>query len=99
MNTTARLHQSTKERLVRLQETWQRRSGERLSQTDLLEKAMKYVEMHADHFLDETGFRPWPQNEIERYFASLPTWDGPSDWSDTIDEYAYSREQLERDPE
>lgn len=87
MGSTVRIEDEDKARLRRLQEAWSRIHGERLSQKDVLGKGLEFLESHRDAFLQDAGWTPLSEEEIERVQARSRSM---GDWSDrSIDETLY----------
>lgn len=90
--TTIRVRQASKERVHRLRDKWHRLRGERLTQQEILDRALEYAEDHMEAFATEKRWRPWTQAEFDRFVAWLHEIDTsgvPADLSERIDEYVY----------
>lgn len=87
MSSTVRIDPEDKDRLRRLQEAWARIRGDRPSQKELLGRGLAYLEEHREDFLDEAGWEPLSEDEIDRVEARSRDM---GDWSaEEIDEALY----------
>lgn len=87
MSSTIRIDEEDKDRLRRLQDAWARLHGERPSQTELLGRAPAFLEQNKETFLDEAGWDPLSDEEIERIQARSRDM---GDWSaQEIDDVLY----------
>ncbi len=90
--TTIRVRLASKERVDRLRGHWHRLRGERLTQQEMVEKALAYVEDHMEAFATEQGWRPWTKSQFGRFVAFIEDIDKtglPTDLSEDIDRYVY----------
>lgn len=69
MSSTVRIEEEDKDRLRRLQEAWAKLRGERPSQKELLGRGLAYLEKNQQDFLDEAGWVPRSEAEIEQIQA------------------------------
>lgn len=91
-STTIRVALESKRRLERLQDRWQRLRGTRPTQQELVAKAFEYLEEHAEAFITDKSWRPWSEQEIERFLAWIGAVDPeglPTDLSRDIDKHLY----------
>ncbi len=89
MDTTTRIRPAAKNRLRRIQEVWRRRRGRQVSQVDLLDAGITYLERHAEAFVDEMGRQPWTSERTADFLARLPKVKGGGAWTDEIDDVVY----------
>lgn len=88
MSSTVRIDEDDKDRLRRLQDAWSRVKGERVSQKELIGRILAYLEERQDEFLDEAGWEPLTDEEIDRIEARSRDM---GNWSSRdIDEAIYS---------
>lgn len=65
MSSTVRIDEEDKQRLRRLQEAWSRSRGQRPTQKELLGRGLAFLERHRERFLQEAGWEPFSEKEIE----------------------------------
>lgn len=88
--TSLRVQEDIKEEFDRVQGMVQAETGDRLSQSELLARLLRFVRLHERQFLEEQGvpWRPPTPEQIERFFESLPDPGVETDAS-KIDEVLY----------
>jgi hypothetical protein len=87
VSSTVRIEEDAKDRLRRLQQAWAQTRGEQLSQKEMLGRGLAFLERHRDRFLQEAGWEPLSEEEIEAVEARAQPM---GDWSARdIDEILY----------
>ena len=98
MSTTVRVDDDVKAELDRLQGLVQMETGQRLSQSELLARLVRYAHRRPEIVLDES--KPWTPPTIEqlaRLFEKVRDWGVETDVS-KIDEVLYEEDSPHGDP-
>lgn len=89
MPTTVRVEDDVKAHLDRFQGLFQSETGQRLSQSQLLARLLRFAERRAPDFFNDvdTPWHPPTEEQLDRFFAQLGDW-GATDAA-RIDEELY----------